>query len=235
MPDSGLTAAIVLTAAVRQAEAAATFNFNGGTSGFTATSDAVFLGPWVYGAAAGVGGTGGWTTDGQGPENSQPQLNTTRLTSPSLTVEATGSVVVSFDHMFSFEQGGGNWDGGALFMSLNGGAMTYVGSAAFTSNGYNGAVVAGNSALTNQEAFVQDSADRAAGTFLNSVANLGSFTAGDQLQVQFVAAYDTNTQGAFLPGWVIDNITVAGVIPEPASTASLLGAGMLLAMRRRRA
>ncbi len=232
---SGLFAALVLTASLRQAEAAATFNFNGGNSSFTVTSDAVFNGPWVYGLSAGVSGSGGWSSDGQGPENNQALLNTTRLTSPAMTVEANGAVVVSFDHMFSFEAGGGNWDGGALFMSTNGGAMTYVGSAAFTSNGYNGTVVPGNSALTNQEAFVQDSAGRAAGTFINSVANLGSFTLGDQIQVQFVAAYDTNTQGNFLPAWVIDNVTVTGVIPEPASTLSLLSAGMLLAMRRRRA
>jgi hypothetical protein len=229
----GLLAALVFITSMPHASAAVTYNFDGANTAFTATSDAVFAGPWVHSLTAGVGGSGGWTTDGQGPENQQP--NTTRLTSPALTVEANGAVIVSFDHMYSFEAGGGNWDGGALFMSLNGGAVTHVGSAAFTSNGYNGAVL-GNSAstLAGQQAFVGDSPSRGASTFLNSVANLGNFTAGDQIQVQFVAAYDTNTQGAFLPAWVVDNVTITGVIPEPASTVSLLGAGMLLALRRRR-
>lgn len=224
-------ASVVLTAAVRQAEAAVTYNFNAGDSGFTVTSNP-FNGPWVYGGSVGTGGSGGWSTDGQGPENST--ANTTRLTSPSLTVEANGAVTVGFDHMFSFE--GGNWDGGALFMSVNGGAMTMVGSASFTSNGYTGSVL-GNSAstLAGQQAFVLDSAGRGTGTFINSAANLGNFTAGDQIQLQFVAAYDTNTQGNFLPAWVIDNVAITGVVPEPATAASLLGTGLLLGLRRRRA
>lgn len=227
--------ALILTAAMPRAGAAVTYNFNTGPSGFTATVDANFAGPWVYGAAEGVGNSGGWTTDGQGPENNQNLLNTARLTSPTLTVETNGAVIVGFDHLYSFESGGGNWDGSALFMSLNGGAMTYVGSAAFTSNGYSGTVVAGNSALTNQQAFVADSPGRAAGSFINSVANLGNFTAGDQIQVQFMAAYDSNTQGTFLPAWEVDNVTIQGVIPEPASAVSLLSAVGLLALRRRRA
>lgn len=231
---TGLLAALALTALMPLAGAAVTYSFDGGDSGFVATSDAVFDGPWVLGAT-GVGGSGAWSSNGQGPENSQPQLNTARLTSPSLTVESSGAVILSFDHMFSFEQGGGNWDGGAVFFSLNGGALSPVPGSSFSANGYNGVVVAGNSALTTQEAFVQDSLGRGDGVFINSVANLGNFTAGDQISVQFVAAYDTNTQGNFLPGWVVDNVTLQGVIPEPASAVSLLGAGMLLALRRRRA
>ena len=72
----------------------------------------------------------------------------------------TGMQLIRCD-MFSSESG--NCDGGALFVSLNGGTMTQVGSAAFTSNGYTDAVLPGSaSTLAGLHAFVLDSAGRAA-------------------------------------------------------------------------
>jgi MYXO-CTERM domain-containing protein len=209
------------------------YDFNANDGGFTSTlNTAAFDGPWVYGAASGAGGSGGWSTEGQSPENNHP--NTTDLTSAVLGVDAEGVVSLSFDHRWSFEADDTNWDGGAVFLALNGGAFAQVLGANFTANGYNGSVGAGNSQLTLQPAFVGTSAGHGAGTFLTSTATLGPFAAGDTLQLRFRAAFDTNTTGGS-PDWAVDNISLSNVavVPEP-SVALLGGLGLLGLLRRRR-
>ena len=63
-----------------------------------------------------------------------------------MAVIATGSVGLTFDHRYSFEvDSGGSWDGGAVFVSHNGGAYPMVDNSAFTANGYNGTLTGGNS------------------------------------------------------------------------------------------
>ncbi|MCU1347097.1 MAG: Peptidase, (Fungalysin) family, partial [Acidobacteria bacterium] len=59
------------------------------------------------------------------------------LTSPVMTVNGGGSLNLQFDHSFSFEfDGGGNYDGGKVEMSVNGGAWSDIGAAA-----YNGSIL----------------------------------------------------------------------------------------------
>jgi hypothetical protein len=213
--------------------AAVTYDFNANDGGFTSTlNTAAFDGPWVYGATSGAGGSGGWSTEGQNAEDNHP--NTTDLNSQILGVSAAGAVTLSFDHRWAFEADATNWDGGGVFIAINGGVFTPVLGASFTANGYNGTVGAGNSQLTGQPAFVGTSAGHAAGTLLTTTANLGTFAAGDTLQVRFRAAYDTNTSGGS-PDWVVDNILVSNVnaIPEPCAVL-LGGLGLLGLLRRRR-
>jgi hypothetical protein len=210
---------------------AATYDFNAGGGGFSVTNfNDPFDGPWVYGATSGVGGSGGWSTDGQGPELGRAP--STYLTSPAIPITAAGEVQLSFDHRYSFEVGA--WDGGALFVSRNGGAFSKVSGGSFTANGYNGIVLPGsNSELQGTEAFIETSAGYGEGHFLTSTANLGSYIAGDSLQIRFTAAYDTNTtQGT--PDWAIDNVLVRTPIPEPTSLLLLATAGAAIAVAARR-
>lgn len=212
---------------------AATYDFNAGGGGFSVTNfNDPFDGPWVYGAGSGVGGSGGWSTDGQGPELGRAP--STYLTSPAIPITAAGAVTMSFDHRYSFEVDA--WDGGAVFVSLNGGAFTKVPGASFTANGYNGNVRPGSaSELQSTEGFIETSAGYGGGVFQTSSASLGSFAAGDSLQVRFTAAFDTNTtQGT--PDWVIDNVIVNTPIPEPTSLLLLAtaGAAIAVAVRRKR-
>jgi hypothetical protein len=234
-------APLILLSTLPAAQAAtAVYDFNTSGSGWVSSMVVPFDNPWVYTPGAGTGGTGAWTTNGQGPDNGHS--NTTLLTSPTFTVQAAGAVSLTFDHMFSFE--GGNWDGGVVQVSVNGGAFTTVGSASFTANGYNGTVIGygagggigtpgAESDLATQAAFVNDSAGRAASTFINSAANLGNFAAGNTFSVRFMAASDTNTQGPFAPQWVVDNVTVTNVVPEPGPTGLLALAALGLIGRRR--
>jgi hypothetical protein len=228
---SVLIRTLIVLAPLIQADALATpvdFNLNDG--GFTSASPTgPFDGPWTYGASAGVGGTGGWFTNGQAPENLQP--NTTTLTSPLHVVFSAGPVTLSFDHAFNFEFDGTRWDGGAVFTSINGGAFTEVASGDFTANGYNGTVSAISlSQLKGAPAFTQASSG-----FITSSANLGIFSVGDTIQVRFFAAADSNTSpdGA---DWVVDNVNINEInaVPEPVTFALLsIGlAGMAISRRR---
>jgi len=168
-----------LTASPSQAAVLLSENFNGGDGGFTVDTPLPYDGPWVYSA-----GSGSWTEAGQGAENQHP--NTSTLISPAIFVPQAGPVQLTFVHRYSFEQG--NWDGGQVRVSVNGGPFTAVPSVAFTQNGYNGTVVANSaSALAGQPAYVLDSTDFA-GSKLTSICTLGSFQAGDSIQVAFMAA-----------------------------------------------
>ena len=222
---------LIVIGAASPAMGGIVFDFNSGNGGFASTlNTATFDGPWVYGAV-GVGGSGGWSTDGQSAEISH--ACTTDLTSPSLLVLSSGNVTLGFDHRYSFEFDGTRWDGGAVFVSLNGGAFTEVPGASFTANSYGGSVAANSaSELAGQEAFTAASPGYAGSTFLTSTANLGTFAAGDSLQVRFRAAYDTNTSGGS-PDWVVDNVVLSNIIPEPL-TLSLLAMGSVVVLRRRR-
>lgn len=235
MKHTTLPLAGVLLLAASGFASAATFSFNSGGEGFAASfNTAPFDGPWLHGAASGVGGSGAWSAEGQAPEISHP--TTTDLTSPVLVVSSAGSVVMSFDHRWSFEADTVNWDGGSTFISVNGGAFTHLPAGSYTANPYNGIINGGSaSELLNLDSFVAKSAGYDAGTFLTSTATLGSFAAGDTFQVRFRAAGDTNTSGGS-PDWVVDNIVISNstVVPEPGSAALLL-MGLTGLLRRKRA
>ena len=63
------------------------------------------------------------------------------LTSPVMTVDGGGSVNIQFDHSFGFEfDGGGNYDGGVVEYSVNGGPFNDMGATGGLPN-YNGTIL----------------------------------------------------------------------------------------------
>jgi hypothetical protein len=171
-------------------------DFNADNGGFTVTTPQAYDGPWMYNL-----GTGSWQQNGQETESNHP--NTSLLDSPPLTITASGEVILSFQHRYSFEQDSTSWDGGQVRVSVNGGPFVAVPPTSFTSNSYNGTVGASTSLLAGQPAFVGNSPGF---VFITSVATLGRFNAGDTLRVEFMAASDGNTKGLQTPNWEINAV-----------------------------
>ncbi len=208
-----LASAVLLGLAARPSQAAVLLseNFDASDGGFTVNTPIAYDGPWVYSA-----GTGSWTEAGQNPENGHQ--NNSTLISPAIVVPQAGEVQLTFSHRYSFEAG--QWDGGQVRISVNGGAFTAVPAANFTQNGYNGTVLPNSqSSLAGQSAFTENSPDFG-NTKVTSIATLGSFKAGDSIQVAFLAANDTNTRGQFQPNWEIDSITVTSLSTVTLPTMS---------------
>jgi hypothetical protein len=223
-----LLALLATSATLLGSAQAATFfeDFSGGAGGFTVQSTAradngnPFDSPWIY------DGSASFTTGGsEGVAHS-------RLTSPTLTVTADGAVELSFDHRYSIE--GGNWDGGAVFLSVNNAPFEQIPNAAFSMNGYTAFALIGNHDLTGGEGFGGDSPGYGDPSFITSVA-AAPFSAGDTVAVQFLMANDEGATGAFLPNWQIDSVSVTNTnaIPEPSSLL-LCGLGAVGLLRRRR-
>ncbi|HEX7828720.1 MAG TPA: M36 family metallopeptidase, partial [Thermoanaerobaculia bacterium] len=130
------------------------------------------------------------------------------LTSPVFTVDGSGSMNVQFDHSWSFEfDGGGNYDGGVLEMSVNGGAWTDIGATI-----YNGTILnyaASLNPLKGRTGLVQASA----GTVHSSLTQ--AIAPGSTVQVRWRFGSD-NALGA--PGWNVDNIAFSGVVETPFAT-----------------
>jgi hypothetical protein len=127
------------------------------------------------------------------------------LTSPAMHV-GTGPLVITFSHRFAFENG--NWDGGVIEITTNGGATwTDIGVGS-----YNGATNAVTSSPlgTNHPAFV----NRMVGwpNFATVTRNLGTAFANQTVQIRFRIGADEST-GA--PGWDIDNVTISGITDTP--------------------
>lgn len=77
-----------------------------------------------------------------------------------------------------------------MAVSVNGGAYVIVPASSFSANGYKTDIVIGGSNLLNgQYAFNDISAGWNGGAYIQSIAALGSFNVGDQLSLQFVAAW----------------------------------------------
>jgi hypothetical protein len=190
-------------------------DFNGSDGGCTVINNRVFEGPWTYNA-----GAGSWRSAGQGPGIGAPGPST-RLTCPPVAVTQGGNVRVSFNHRHSFE--GGRWDGGQLQVSVNGGAFVTVPSSSFLQNGYNGTMAVNNSELGGQLAFVEDSANYAAGNFITSVAELGCFSAGDTISVRFLASFDDNTRAGD-PAWELDSVSFSQAAPAGSMANFAVGA-----------
>ncbi len=184
-------------------------DFSDGDGGFTVTNENDHTDPWAHDAVAGT-----WSTDGS--ENGLANEHT-RLTSPELTVEADGGYVLSFDHRYDIE--GGDWDGGGVFISVNGGSFRYVEGDEFTGNGYNTGSLIGAHALGGLIGFGGISPGHPAGTYITSTAGPFSLGAGDTVQFQFLMANDQGAVGTMTPNWELDSITIT-------SLADLDGDGM---------
>jgi hypothetical protein len=220
------TCALLLLGAVQQASAATIhsedFNLNGG--GYSVANQGGPEGPWTYDLS-----TGTWLANGS--ENLAAPSHS-RLTSPPVTVTTTSSVSLSFTHRYSIE--GDLWDGGAVFISLNGGAFTQVPNSAFTANGYTGFGLIGNHDLLGGEGYNGDSPGYGAGMFIISTANLGTYSGDDTIRVQFLGAWDEFAKGQ-TPNWQIDSVLITQAIPEPTGIAMIALAGLgLAALARRR-
>lgn len=211
----GLCLALVGMAASAFGDVTYTFNADG--QGFVSEFiSSPFSGPWTYKPAIGAGGTGGWATDGQAAE-----INvacTADLVSPVFTVGLAGTVRLSFEHRHSLEDEVNRWDGGAVFISVNGGPATKVPSSAFLLNGYDSTLIGNSkSVLAGQPAFTAKSNGYNSGAFITSVADLGRFNPGDTVQVRFRFAGDTNTTGG-IPTWAVDNINLREGLSSSAFT-----------------
>ena len=164
-----------------------TVDFNANDEGFVASSAQPTDGPWTYDNAS-----GSWKTAGQNADNGH--ANTAVLTSPSVPVPAAGNLLVTFAHRYSFESG--EYDGGQVRYSINGSPFYTVPASAFIQNGYNGTVLSDSgSSIAGQAAFVNESAGHGANTMITTVCDLGYFNAGDTVQIQLVAASDSNSTG----------------------------------------
>jgi autotransporter-associated beta strand protein len=176
-----------------------TEDFSGGSGGFAIGTPVTPETDWTF-------TTGSWRSNGQATGFGAD--NTSNLASPIYIVTQSGPVTLTFSHRHSFEQG--FYDGGAVDVSVNGGAFTRVPLGSFSQNGYNGTVLADSgTTLQGQQAFVENSAGHP--SFITSICTLGSLVAGDRVQVRFVSSSDNNTSGNLTPqGWEIDSVAVSG-------------------------
>jgi len=180
--------------------------FAGGNGGYTAADSGAAptgWGGWAYVAADGTWAAKGSPSDAAnqcgGPFNS-------KLTSPAYTVPVSEEVTLSFTHRYSFE--GDYYDGGQVWISVNGGAFTPVSPANFTANGYANGTIVGNGILKDQRAFNGDSAGYATNGLITSSVVLGTFKQNDTLAVQFVGGWD-DCWGPVQPSWVIKKVQLA--------------------------
>ena len=112
------------------------------------------------------------------------------LISPPVAVTTTGSVTLKFNHRYFIEK---EWDGGAVFVSVNGEPATYLPGTAFTANGYVGDTLINGAAAAwpgGEKVFYDKSAGYDTPALIESVANLGTLNAGDTVSVQFRGRWD---------------------------------------------
>ncbi|MBK7707172.1 MAG: M36 family metallopeptidase [Acidobacteria bacterium] len=125
------------------------------------------------------------------------------LTSPTIAIVSPASTV-SFRNRYDTEPG---WDGGALEISIAGGAFQDIIAAggAFVANGYNGTLGAGtNNPLANRAAWNGNS-----NGFVTSTVRLPASAAGQNVQLKWRFGADDNTVGQGPnPGWYVDNVAV---------------------------
>jgi hypothetical protein len=142
------------------------------------------------------------------------------LTSPTLTVPVSGTVTLKFKHRYYLE---GAYDGGAVYLSVNGGTPTYLAASAFSVNGYN-ATLTGSSVFTGMDVFNGQSTGWATPNQLESSATLGTFVAGDTIAVTFRGGWD---EGVFEadPNWEIGTVEV-----RDAANTALLNVDFLAGM-----
>jgi hypothetical protein len=129
----------------------------------------------------------------------------TDLTSPSMPITAPAATI-SFKNRFDTEAG---WDGGALEISINGGAFSDIVTAGgrFVQNGYNSTLGAGtNNPMANRAAWSGNS-----GGYITTIAQLPAAAAGQNVQFKWRFGADDNTAGTGpASGWNIDDVSVAG-------------------------
>lgn len=140
------------------------------------------------------------------------------LTSPEVTVDDTGDITMTFDHVYHFEDG--SWDGGVLEVSVNDGSWTDITTIGggnvspdydgeFVNNVNPMAVVDGSF----RRAWLNTSPDFPSKT--SATATLTGLSSGDTVQFRFRAGSD-GAAGDF--GWYIDDISFTGISNTPFSS-----------------
>lgn len=129
------------------------------------------------------------------------------LLSPVINIPAEGSnTVLTFDHYFSIEN---NWDGGLLFMSINGGELMHVHDTSFLFNAYSGNLNTQNNdnPMAGKGSFTGSDSNSTSGSWGQSQVdiNKAGAQAGDQIQLVWRMSYD-GCNGWL--GWYLDDITL---------------------------
>ena len=138
------------------------------------------------------------------------------LVSPAATVTSGGNVTLRFTHRYDFED---NWDGGAVFVSVDGAPATYLPLSAFSSNGYDGDTqdLNGSNAWPDgEDVFTLASLGYDDPALVESVVDLGSIAAGQTVAVEFRGWWDDAALGPE-PNWEIATVTL-----EDASSSAIL-------------
>jgi Zn-dependent metalloprotease len=136
------------------------------------------------------------------------QSGVLNLTSPEINLSATATNPrLTFVHWVATELG---YDGGNLWISVNGGAYTRIAPADFIYNPYNRTLVtaaAGNTdPLAGQPAWSGTDGGAVDGTWGRSIVNLAPYAqAGDKIRLRYEFGTD-GCGGAF--GWYVDDVTV---------------------------
>jgi len=188
----------------------------------------------------------GWTYNGAWYADGQFLGATATLTTPAYTVGSNGAVTGSFTHRFSYETRG---DGGQIQYRVGTGVWNTIPGNLITGASYNDALDLGSgSTIINQYAFTGESINYASG-YVTSSFTFGSgtspfqtgsgaiFSAGDQIQFRFLAAWDASSISQN-PNWQVTAVsfTNASTIPEPSTYAALagLGSAVFVVISRRR-
>jgi len=129
------------------------------------------------------------------------------LKSPTLTVANAGNVTLKFNHRYYLETA---YDGGAVYISVNGGAATYVPASAFSANAYT-ATLSGSSVFTGLAVFNGLSAGWGTPAQIESIASLGPFNPGDTLAISFRGGWDEGYAES-APNWEIGTVEVTDSI-----------------------
>jgi len=176
---------------------------NGGFTAADSITPPTGWGGWGYLATNGT-----WTAIGA-PSDAANQCGgpmNSKLTSPAYTVPVSDEVTLSFTHRYSLE--GDYYDGGQVWISVNGGAFTPVSPDSFTAHGYAPGNIVGTGILNGKRAFNGDSAGYATNGLITSSVILGTFNQNDTIAVQFVGAWD-ECWGPVQPSWVIKKVQLA--------------------------
>lgn len=173
--------------------------------GFTAQALSGVSNPWTY-----VAGTG-WQIGGV----TEPSVQ--RLLSPTLVATGT-SFGLSLFHAYEFEN---KWDGGQVYVSVNGGAFGLLG---VLGSPYDCTLnsIGSTNPRGGQDVFCGGSGGNVTDTFS------GVSVAGSTYRFAFDGSWD-GSQAADSPNWQIRTVTSSGfnvtTVPEPA-TVVLMAAGL---------
>ncbi|MCF7734678.1 MAG: Ig-like domain repeat protein, partial [Akkermansiaceae bacterium] len=135
------------------------------------------------------------------------------LTSPTFTVPATHvngeMVTLKFTHRYNFEDA---WDGGEIFVNVNGAGETYVDETAFSQNGYTANNLVGSVWTGGEWAFNSATTDWFTEALIETIATVGPVNQGDTIAITFKGGWDdgynqatdpTTPYGGPGPAWEI--------------------------------